>query len=156
VLNTVAHQLKIFDLMKRLIFSSLLAVAASSAYAQVSIDQAWTRATVPGQPVGAVYMTINSPTQVTLLQAETDAAKDVQIHTMHHHDGVMRMREHGQIQIIPDKPVTLAPGGMHLMLIGLKAPLKAGESVDVKLTFKDAKGVVSHTTISAPVKPIGH
>ena len=141
--------------MKRFIFSSLLAVAASSAYAQVSIDQAWARATVPGQPVGAVYMAINSSAEVTLVQAETDAAKDVQIHTMHHHDGVMKMREQGQIHIMPGKPVALAPGGMHLMLIGLKTPLKAGESVDIKLTFKDAKGEISHTTISAPIKPIG-
>jgi copper(I)-binding protein len=142
--------------MKRLIFSSLLAVAASGAYAQVSIDQAWARATVPGQPVGAVYMTISSPAEVTLVQAETDAAKDVQFHTMHHHDGVMKMREHGQIHIMPGKPVVLASGGRHLMLIGLKAPLKAGESVDLKLTFKDAKGAISHTTLSAPIKPIGH
>jgi copper(I)-binding protein len=142
--------------MKRLVFTSLLAIAASGAYAQVSIDQAWARATVPGQPVGAVYMTINSPAEMTLMQAETDAAKDVQIHTMHHHGGVMKMREQGELRIEPGKPVELAPGGMHFMLIGLQAPLAVGESVDLKLTFKDAKGVVSHTTVSAPIKPIGH
>lgn len=142
--------------MKRFLLAPLLAAAATGAWAQISIAQPWARATVPGQPVGAIYMTIDSPAEVTLVQAQTDAAKEVQFHAMLHHDGVMKMREHGQIRVMPGKTVTLAPGGMHLMLIGLKAPLKAGESVDVKLTFKDAKGALSHTTVSAPIKPIGH
>lgn len=142
--------------MKRFALASLLLLAATSAWTQVTIDQPWARATVPGQPVGAVYMTLNSPAEVTLVQAETGAAKEVQFHAMQHHDGVMKMRKHGQIHVMPGKSVTLAPGGMHLMLIGLKAPLKAGESVDIKLTFKDAKGALSHTTVSAPIKPVGH
>lgn len=141
--------------MKQFVFAFLLAVATSSVYAQVTIDNPWARATVPAQPVGAVYMTINSPDKVTLVKAETEVAKEVQFHTMHHHDGVMKMREHGPIEVLPGKPVELAPGGMHLMLMGLKAPLVAGESVNVKLTFKDAKGALSHTTVAAPVKPIG-
>jgi copper(I)-binding protein len=141
--------------MKQFVLASLFAVAASSAYAQVSIDNPWARATVTGQPVGAVYMTINSPTKVTLLKGETAAAKEVQFHTMQHHDGVMKMRNHGPIQITPGKPAELAPGGIHLMLMGLKAPLVAGESIKLKLTFKDTKGALSHATVSAPVKPIG-
>jgi copper(I)-binding protein len=92
VLSTAAIT-HLFHFKKRLIFTSLFAVAASSAYAQVSIDQPWIRATVPGQPVGAVYMTISSPGEVTLMQAETSAAKEGQFHTMLHHDGVMKMRE---------------------------------------------------------------
>lgn len=141
--------------MKNYIFASLLAVAAMSAHGQVTVDDPWARATVPGQPVGAVYMTINSSAKLSLVGAETDAAKKVQFHTMHHQDGVMKMRRQSVIEVMPGKPVELAPGGIHMMLLGLKGPLVAGESVDIKLTFKDAKGVTSHTSISAPIKPLG-
>jgi copper(I)-binding protein len=141
--------------MKNILLASLLSIATTSVLAQASIENPWARATVPGQPVGAVYMTISSPTKVTLVQAETDAAKQVQVHTMHTHDGVMKMREHGEIHVEPGKPVELAPGGMHFMLIGLKSPLVAGETVDLKLTFKDHKGTTNTTTVSAPIRPFG-
>lgn len=74
---------------------------------------------------------------------------------MHHHDGVMKMREHGQLEISAGQTVELAPGGLHLMLMGLKKPLAAGETLTVKLTFEDAKKVKSTSVVSVPVRPIG-
>lgn len=141
--------------MKNYLFSLLLAASAVNAHAQVSVEDPWARATVSGQPVGAAYMTIHSTAKLRLVSAESEAAKSVQVHTMHHQDGVMKMRRQGAIEVEPDKPLELAPGGTHLMLIGLKGPLVAGESVQLKLTFKDAKGALSHTSVSAPIKPIG-
>lgn len=141
--------------MKNLVLASILAGLAPIAFAEVTINEPWARATVPGQPVGAAYMKISSTSAARLLSAETDAAKEVQVHTMHHHDGVMRMREHGQLDIPAGRTVELTPGGLHLMLLGLKKPLAAGDTLTVKLTFEDAKKVKSTSVVAVPVRPIG-
>ncbi|RJF91996.1 copper chaperone PCu(A)C [Noviherbaspirillum saxi] len=140
--------------MKKLIFALLFTVGASSAFAEVSITDAWARATVPGQPVGAIYMKISSSTATRMVSAETDAAKQVQVHDMHMHDGVMRMREHGQLDVTPGQTVELAPGGKHLMLMGLTKPLVAGESVTVKMTFEDAKNKKSTSIVTVPIRAL--
>ncbi|OGS97775.1 MAG: hypothetical protein A3K04_02285 [Gallionellales bacterium RBG_16_56_9] len=119
------------------------------------ITDAWTRATVPGQPVGGAYMKISSPTPVTLIHVETDAAKEVQVHIMHMDNGVMKMREQGPLAILAGKTVELAPGGLHLMLLGLKQALKAGDTITLKMTFIDANKVKTTSVIKAPVRPIG-
>ena len=140
--------------MKTLILATVLGTLATSTLADVIVQDAWARTTVPGQSVGAIYMKISSPVQTTLARAETDAAKEVQVHNMHMHDGVMKMREQGQIDIPAGKLIELAPGGTHLMMLGLKRQLTAGEDVPVKLTFIDAKKVKSTTVIHVPVRPL--
>lgn len=142
-------------MMKTLFLASLLAVCTSSAFAEVSINDAWARATVPGQPVGAVYMKVSSSNAVRLVDIQTEVAKDVQVHTMHHHDGVMKMREHGELAIQAGQTVELAPGGLHLMLLGLKKPLSAGENLTVKLTFEDTKKARNTSVVSVPIRPLG-
>ncbi|MEC4722248.1 copper chaperone PCu(A)C [Noviherbaspirillum sp. CPCC 100848] len=144
-----------FETMKTLLLAPLLASVTSSAFADVSVTDAWARATVPGQPVGAVYMKVSSSNAVRLVDIQTEVAKDVQVHTMHHHDGVMKMREHGELAIQAGQTVELAPGGLHLMLLGLKKPLSAGENLTVKLTFEDAKKVRNTSVVSVPVRPLG-
>lgn len=141
--------------MKTFVFASLLSLFSSSVLAEASIQDAWARATVPGQPVGAAYMKISSPTATRLVKIETEAAKQVQVHNMHVHDGVMKMREHGQLDIPAGQTVELAPGGMHVMLIGLKNPLMAGETFTMKMTFQDAKNATSTSVVAVPVRPIG-
>lgn len=141
--------------MKTLFLVSLLAICTSSAFAEVSINDAWARATVPGQPVGAVYMKISSPTATRMVGVETDVAKHVQVHNMQMEGGVMKMREHGQLDVPAGLTVELAPGGLHLMLLGLKRPLSAGENVTVKLTFEDAKKARNTSEVSVPIRPLG-
>jgi copper(I)-binding protein len=119
------------------------------------ISDAWARATVPGQPVAAAYMKIDSAVAATLTHVETDVAKQVQVHNMQIEGGVMKMREHGQLEIPAGKTVTLAPGGLHLMLLGLKQPLKAGDSIQMQLTFVDANKKKTTSAINVPVRPIG-
>lgn len=140
--------------MKAILLASMLATVSTVAFADVTVNDPWSRATVPGQPTGAIYMKINSTSDATLLSAETPVAKEVQVHTMHMHNDVMRMREHGQLDVPAGKTVDLAPGGLHLMLLGLKKPLAAGETVPLKLTFSDAKGKRT-TTVNVPVRAIG-
>lgn len=138
-----------------------LGVAAASAATDgqaasaPQVSDAWARATVPGQPVGAAYMKIDSAVAATLTRVETEVAKQVQVHNMQMEGGVMKMRDHGQLEIPAGKMVVLAPGGLHLMLLGLKQPLKAGENVQMTLTFVDANKKKTTSVITVPVRPIG-
>jgi copper(I)-binding protein len=90
-----------------------------------------------------------------MVNVETGIAKQVQVHSMQMEGGVMKMHEHGQLDISAGQTVELAPGGLHLMLMGLKKSLVAGESVTVKLTFQDAKSTKSTSTVTVPVRALG-
>ena len=122
------------------------------ALAEVAISEAWVRATAPGQKVGAAYMTLQSPQAMKLFYAETKSADEVEIHSMSMTNGIMKMRKLDTLNLQPNKPEKLAPGGFHLMLFGLKAPLKAGEKVTLKLCFKDEKDQITHQEITLPIK----
>lgn len=120
------------------------------------IEQAWAAATVPGQPVGAAYMRINSQEPLSLMRVETPAASRVQVHAMHTENGVMKMREIRELQIPASQPVELAPGGTHLMLLGLKKSLKVGERVPLTFTFRRADKTEIRVSVNAPIKPMGN
>lgn len=120
-----------------------------------SVAEAYAHATVPGQQVGAMYMTLRSSHEAALSGAETEVARQVQVHQMHKHDGVMRMRRAHMVDIPAGGEVRLAPGGMHLMLIGLKKPLQAGEQIPMKLTFVAPGKERTVLTINVPVRPLG-
>jgi periplasmic copper chaperone A len=122
------------------------------ATAEVAISEAWVRATAPGQKVGAAYMTLQSPQAMKLFYAETKSADEVEIHSMSMANGIMKMRKLDTLNLQPNKPEKLAPGSFHLMLFGLKAPLKAGEKVTLKLCFKDEKDQITHQEITLPIK----
>jgi periplasmic copper chaperone A len=119
------------------------------------VNDAWARATVPGQQVGAAYMKIYSSADVALLKAETIVAKSVEVHSMDHQNGVMRMRALGPLQIGAGTTVELAPGRTHFMLLGLKKPLKAGETLRLKLTFASADMVETVVFVDVPIRPLG-
>ena len=125
---------------------------SSLAQAEVMISDAWVRATAPGQKVGAAYMTLQSPQAVKLFYAETKSADEVEIHSMTMTNGIMKMRKLDDLALQPNKPEKLAPGGFHLMLFGLKAPLKAGDKVTLKLCFKNGKDQVTHQEVTLPIK----
>lgn len=104
----------------------------------------WSRATAPRAEVGAGYLTISNAgrTADRLLSATSPRAARVEIHTMSLDGSVMRMRPLPDgLEIPADGGVRLAPGGHHLMLLGLKAPLKAGERVPATLHFARAGAV---------------
>lgn len=130
----------------------MLMLLSSLAHAEVTISDAWVRATAPGQKVGAAYMTLQSPQAVKLVYAESKSADEVEIHSMSMTNGIMKMRKLEALSLLPNKPEKLAPGGFHLMLFGLKAPLKAGEKVTLTLCFKDDKDQITHQDITVPIK----
>lgn len=119
---------------------------------QVLISQAWTRATAPGQQVGAAYMTLQSKTDMWLEKVESPVAGSVEIHSMTMKDGVMQMRMMEKLALKANQQEKLEPGGFHLMLFDLKKPLKAGESVDFTLHFKDGAGKHSTQQLVSPIK----
>ena len=108
----------------------------------VYVDHPYARATVAGQTSGAAYLMLENKGKQsdTLISAQSPAARSVEIHTMSMSaDHVMRMREVSGIELKPQEKVAMLPGnGYHIMLIGLKAPLKAGDKFPLTLTFRQA------------------
>jgi len=104
------------------------------------IHGAYARATVPGQEVGAVYLTVmnHGSSADRLVSASTSVAHAVQFHTMSQENNVSRMRQESGFDIPAQGELNLKSGAQHLMLVGLKGPLKAGDQFTLKLTF--AKG----------------
>jgi len=118
----------------------------------VKITQAWARATMPGQEVGAAYMLLQSPVDATLTEASTPVADNVEIHKMAMNNGVMEMRMMETLPLPADQTVKLEPGGFHLMLFDLKHPLKAGDSVALTLKIKEKSGKTYALPVKLPIK----
>lgn len=119
----------------------------------LKIDHPWARAT-PGQAKnGAAYMMIHSGEAADdrLVSAATDVAQRVELHNHMNVDGVMQMREVEGIDVPAGGMAALKPGGFHVMLMGLKAPLKEGESFPLTLTFEKA----GSTTVEVKVEAVG-
>ncbi len=129
-----------------ILFTMLLStVTLVNAADLVTIENAWVRSTLPGQDVGAAYMTLTSPQNMQLMSVESDVTKSVEIHSMRMQNGVMKMRMLKELSLIANKPYQLAPGGHHLMLFDLKKPLAAGDQVNFTLTFKSGSQVHKQT-----------
>jgi len=117
----------------------------------VKVENAWARATAPGQPVGAAFMDLAADANMTLVSATSPAAKTVELHTMSMDKGVMVMRQLKKIDLPKGKTVNLQPGGLHIMLIDLNAPLEAGKQTQVTLRVKNSKGKTSELSVDVPV-----
>lgn len=143
---------KLFKTIASTLFLTLGFLIAANAHAEVLISDAWVRANAPGQSAGAAYMTLNSPQESSLFQIESPSAGSVEIHSMMMTNGVMKMRAMETLPLQAGKAEKLAPGGFHLMLFDLKTPLKAGEKVAFKLSFKDKVGKITHQEVLLPIK----
>jgi periplasmic copper chaperone A len=118
------------------------------------VEAAWARPTVAGQPGGGGYLTIvggSSPDR--LVGASADVAASAQLHTMTMDGNVMHMREIAAIDIPAEKTVQLAPGGYHVMFMGLKRPLKVGDHFPLTLRFEKAGDV--KVEMQVMTKPMG-
>jgi periplasmic copper chaperone A len=126
--------------MKKSALLLATALLASAAQAQVSVDKPWIRTTVAQQTTTAGYLTITSAQGGKLVDASSPAAASVEVHEMKMDGDLMKMRSVPALPLPAGKPVEFKPNGLHLMLTGLKAPLKAGDVVPIKLVVEDAKG----------------
>jgi periplasmic copper chaperone A len=119
----------------------------------IKIEDAYTRATVPGQQVAGGFMKIeNKGATDQLISASSPVAGEVQLHEMAMDGNVMKMRQVKDIAIPAGGAVELKPGGLHLMFMNIKAPLTAGETVPVKLKFAKAGDV----EVKMPVNAMGN
>jgi copper(I)-binding protein len=138
--------------MKKLL--SLLLMAALPALAQVTVGEPWVRATVAAQKATGAFMTLTSTQNTKLIGVSSPVAGVVEVHEMKMDNDMMRMRQLPALDLPAGKPVKLAPGGYHLMLLNLKQPLKDGDKVPLTLEIEDAQKVRSKVVIEAPVKPL--
>ena len=119
----------------------------------IKIEDAYTRATVPGQQVAGGFMKIeNKGAADQLISASSPVAGEVQLHEMAMEGNVMKMRQVKDIPVPAGGAVELKPGGLHLMFMNIKAPLAAGETVPVKLKFAKAGEV----EVKMPVNAMGN
>jgi copper(I)-binding protein len=132
---------RIFRMLRliRATLCPLLALAAVGytvpAVAQpAAVKDAWVRAPAPGQAVAGVYMEITAGTNLWLVAVSSPAAGRAELHASSMEGGVMRMRAIESLELPGGRAVRLAPGGLHIMLLDLKQPLKRGDQVPVSLT----------------------
>jgi copper(I)-binding protein len=133
----------------------LAAALALPAAAQVAVTDAWVRGTVAGQSTTGAFMRLTSVSDASLVAAASPVAGIVEIHQMKHEGGMMRMSAVDRVALPAGKAVELTPGGYHVMLMGLKQPLKEGETVPVTLTFEDKAGKKQTIEVKAPVRALG-
>lgn len=96
----------------------------------------WVSATLPGQNISAGYIEFHSSKPMKLTKATSAQAGSVQIHTMSHENGVMKMSELPVLEIPANETIKLEPGHMHFMLNDLKVPLVAGDDATLSFTFE--------------------
>jgi periplasmic copper chaperone A len=142
--------------MKRILCVGLLAMmAAAPAFADdVKVTKAWARATAPGQDSASIQLTITSKKDATLIGVMSGSAQSGEIHTMVMEGDVMKMRAIESLPLPAKTPVTLGADGNHLMLIGLRNPLKAGHKLPFALTVKFADGSTTILRVLAMIKPL--
>jgi len=140
-------------LSKHLIAAALITACAGSAFAQnVTVTEAWARATVPGQKATGAFMKLTAKDSVKLVGVSSPAAGVAEIHEMKMDKDVMKMAALPQGLDLPaGKAVELKPGSFHVMLMDLKAPLTKDSSVPLTLVFQDAKGVKTNLEVKVPV-----
>jgi copper(I)-binding protein len=129
----------------------LLCPALALADAGVKVSNVWARSTAPGQNVAGAYLDIVANAPAALVRAESPAARLVELHEMKIEGDIMKMRAVPKIDLPAGKEVKLEPGGLHLMLIDIKQPLKVGEKVPLTLVF-DAGGKSEKLTVDAEVR----
>lgn len=146
-----------FRTFARAAFAAFVLLSTSSAFAHEGHDlgptiaigtlelrAGFTRATLPNAPVGGGFLTItnNGSTDDRLVTVSSPAAETVQMHEMKLEGDIMKMRALPEGIIVPaGQTVTLKPGGLHIMLMGLKQAFVEGETITITLTFEHAGSI---------------
>jgi copper(I)-binding protein len=131
--------------------ATALAVTAAAAVAPVTVDGAWARASVQGQKGSGAFMRLTAKETLRLVHAESPAAGVTEVHEMKMDGDIMRMRAVPALDLPAGKTVELKPGGFHVMMMDLKAPLMKNSSVPMTLVFENAQGVQSKLQVNLPV-----
>ncbi len=140
--------------MQRTLLSLLLALtlAAPALADSVKVDNAWVRATAPGQKVAGGFMNLTADADMTLVGGTSPVSNAFELHIMKMEGGVMEMRQVKDIALPKGKTVSLEPGGLHVMFIGLKGQIKPGQKVPLTLLLKEADGKEQKLAVEAEVR----
>lgn len=139
---------------KILSFAAVLALAVQ-AHAQVNVQDAWVRATVPHQKTTGAFMTLVATQDSKLVAATSPVAGIAEVHEMAMQDNVMRMRHVPEVALPAGQAVELKPGGYHVMLMDLKQQVKDGDVVPLTLTIERKDGRREQLQVQARVLPLG-
>lgn len=118
----------------------------------VMIHDGWARASLGNAPNSAAYMTLMIDGDATdkLIAVSTPLAETAELHTHMMNDGIAKMRPVEAIEVAPGEPTVLQPGGLHVMLMGLKGKLNEGDALPLTLTFENAGDV----TLDVPIRGV--
>lgn len=141
-------------LLSALVILAPGAIQAQTADPAINIKDAWVRTTVPGQRGTGAYMKITAKEGARLVGASTPVAGITEVHEMKMDGDVMKMRGLPGLELPAGKTVELKPGGLHVMLMDLKAALPKDSTVPLTLVFRDAQGVESRMELKLPVSAV--
>jgi periplasmic copper chaperone A len=141
--------------MKFIFGIAALCATLGSAYAATTVADAWVRGTVPQQQASGAFMRITSAEGGKLVAVSSPVAGMAEVHEMKMDGGVMKMGAVPALELPAGSAVELKPGGYHVMLMGLKQQLKAGDSVPLTLTIEGKGGQKETLQVTAPVKALG-
>ena len=126
--------------------------AQAAAASTITVRDAWVREAAAGRAVTAAFMVLENKGDAVraLVRGAASVGDTLELHEMKREDGMMRMSPVPRIDVPAHGETVLRPGGLHLMIFGLKAPLAAGDSVRLTLTLDDGSTV----RVMAPVRPM--
>ena len=128
------------------------ALLSATAHAQVTVKDAWVRATVAQQKATGAFMQLQSAQDAKLISAQSPVAGVVEVHEMAMDGGVMKMRAVPSLALPAGKAVDLKPGGYHVMLMDLKGQVKDGDTVPVTLVVEGKDGKRQNIEIKASAR----
>ena len=142
--------------MKLVIRTAIVAASllAATAQAQVTVKDAWVRATVPQQKATGAFMQLKATKNSKLVSASSPLTPAVEVHEMAMQDNVMKMRQVPAVELPAGKTVELKPGGYHVMLMDLKQQVKVGDEVPLTLTIENKDGSRATVELRAPVRAL--
>jgi periplasmic copper chaperone A len=123
-------------------------------HAEVIVQNAWVRATVPQQKAAGVFFDIQTTENLQLVEVQSSVAASAELHEMKLENDVMRMRPVEKLELPAGKKVNLKPGGYHLMLMGLKNQIKVGDVIPLRLILQDKNKKQQLVDIKVTAKPI--
>ncbi|MDR3053784.1 MAG: copper chaperone PCu(A)C [Zoogloeaceae bacterium] len=144
----------------RPVFASLFTIlalclpAAAQTQSPVRVTDAWVRATVPAQQATGAFMKLESAENLQLVGARSPVAGVAEIHSMQIKGEVMEMRPVSSVPLPAGIVTELKPGGLHIMLMQLKAPVTVGQKVPLTLILENAAHARQEMTVEAEVRPL--
>lgn len=142
--------------MKLVIRAAVVAASmlAAAVQAQVTVKDAWVRATVPQQKATGAFMQLQAAKSSKLVSASSPLTPAVEVHEMAMQDNVMKMRQVPAVDLPAGKTVELKPGGYHVMLMDLKQQVKEGDTVPLTLIIEGPDGKRESVEVKAPVRAL--